>query len=103
MRLASQTSSHNIQTTSFKTKVLFAVARAENNQIPIAKYVRNTASANNHHANNVFFLLLCLLRMVDNNNNITANAQGLILSDSAAGSMIPKNDNFLDKLLSIGC
>ena len=57
MRLASQTSIHNIHTASFKTKVFEAVANAEKSQIPIARYVTKTANANIHHANNVFLLL----------------------------------------------
>ncbi len=37
LRLANQTISHNIQTISLRTKVLVVVAKAENNQMPIAK------------------------------------------------------------------
>jgi hypothetical protein len=36
---------------------------------------------------------------VDNNNNITANAQGLILSDKAAGIIIAKNFHLSDDIL----
>ena len=57
LRLASQTRSHNIPTTSLRTKVLLAVASAENNQMPIAKYVPNTAKAKSPHASKVFLLL----------------------------------------------
>lgn len=39
----------------------------------------------------VFFLLFDFERMVHKRSNITANAQGLILSESAAGSITSKN------------
>ena len=103
MRLASQTTSHNIPTTNLRINVLFEVARAENSPTPIARYVRNTARANNPHASKVFLLLLCLVRIVESNKSITANAHGLILSEIAAGSIIQKNDNLSFKLFSTGC
>jgi hypothetical protein len=83
--------------------VLLAVASAEKSQTPIAKYVINTARQNITHANKVFLLLLCLVRIVESNKSITANAQGLMLSEIAAGSMIQKNDNLCLRLFSMGC
>ena len=65
-------------------------AKAENKPIHIHKYVRKTANANIHHARIVFFLLLCLVKILESKSNITANAQGLILSESAAGSITQK-------------
>lgn len=84
-------------------KVLFVVASAENNHTPIAKYVRNTANENNAPANNVFLLLLCLVRIVESKSSITANAQGFILSESAAGSIMRKNDNLSLRLFVATC
>jgi len=56
-----------------------------------------TAKANKNPDNKAFFLLLVLVRIVERRSNIIANSQGLILSESAAGSIIHKNFN-LDQM-----
>ncbi|MEI8252982.1 MAG: hypothetical protein WCG25_04470 [bacterium] len=42
---------------------------------------------------------MVLVSILDINNNITANSQGFILSDKAAGSIIPKNFNLSFRLV----
>jgi hypothetical protein len=58
----------------------------------------NTAKVNNQPASKVFLLLLCLLNIVVSKSNITAKAQGLILSEIAAGIIIAKNHHLLEFL-----
>jgi hypothetical protein len=70
--------------------VLVALAKAENRPIPIAKYVKKIANENKTQARSAFFLSLYLLKIVESKRSITANAQGLILSEIAAGNIIPK-------------
>ena len=72
--------------------VFVAVASAENNPSPIAKYDKNTANANKNPAKIAFFLSFVSIRIDESKSKITANAHGLILSANAAGIMIPKND-----------
>gem|GEM_PF-6744776 len=77
---------------------MLALANAEKNQTPMPTYVRKIANAKSAQAKSVFLLLLCLESMVVRSNSMTAKAQGLMLSDNAAGSMIPKNHSLFHRL-----
>jgi len=60
----------------------------------------NTARLNNTH-DNIAFLRLCVLLKIDvKRSNITVNAQGLMLSDIAAGIIIPKKARLEGSLLA---
>ena len=89
---ASHTIIPSIHTIHLIIAVLVAVANAENNHNPIAKYDRNTANANKNPAKIAFFLFFVSISMEERRSRITAKAHGFILSASAAGIIIPKND-----------
>ena len=82
----------SIHTIHLIIAVFVALAKAENSPSHIAKYDRNTASANKNQAKIAFFLSFVSINIEDSNNNITAKAQGFMLSANAAGIMTPKND-----------
>ena len=89
---ASQTIIHNIHAIRLIIVVLVAVANAENSHNPIAKYDRNTAKANKNPAKIAFFLSFVSISIEESSSKITAKAHGFMLSASAAGIIIPKND-----------
>ena len=83
---------HNIHTIHLIIAVFVALANAENNHNPIAKYDRNTANANKNQAKIAFFLSFVSISIEERSSRITAKAQGFILSAKAAGTITPKND-----------
>lgn len=58
------------------------------------KQVRNTAREKSNPAKSVFFLSSVFVRIVVRSKSITAKAQGLILSASAAGAITAKNPRY---------